>query len=99
MLTLLWLGDIDLNMYTLPVVLLSAGTILIPTFLSWTRDGGSTDQTTALAATSLTLASTAAVWLLSPLRFQAEMGVFLILCALVNTVIPLGLQKSLASRV
>lgn len=98
MLTLLWLGNIDFNVYTLPVVVVSAGTILIPAFLVWTRDGGGARYAPAFAATSLTLASAASVWLFSPLRLQAEMGVFLIVLALVNVVIPLGLQKSLESR-
>jgi len=98
MLTLLWLGNIDFNVYTLPVVVVSAGTLLIPAFLAWTRDGGGARYAPAFAATSLTLASAASVWLFSPLRLQAEMGVFLIVLALVNVVIPLGLQKSLESR-
>ena len=88
MLALLWLGNIDLNVYTLPVILVSAGVILIPAFLTWTRDEGAPLQAQALAAISLTLASAAAVWLFSPLRLQAEMGVFLILLALVTAVIP-----------
>ncbi len=99
MLTLLWLGNIDFNVYTLPVVVVSAGTILIPVFLAWTRDGGVARYAQAFAATSLTLASAASVWLFSPLRLQAEMGVFLIVLALVNVVIPLGLQKSRESQV
>src|SRR6266849_4101658 len=88
MLTLLWLGNIDFNVYTLPVVVVSAGTILIPAFLAWTRDGGVAWYAPAFAATSLTLAAAASVWLFSPLRLQAEMGVFLIVLALVNVVIP-----------
>jgi hypothetical protein len=88
MLALLWLGRIDLNMYTLPVVLVSIGTVLIPAVLLWTQDEAVPHQPAALAAISLTVAVAAAVWLFSPLRLQAEMGVFLILLALVNTVIP-----------
>jgi hypothetical protein len=97
MLAVLWLGNIDFNVYTLPVVVVSAGVILTPTFLARTQDGGAVRYARAFAATSLTLASAASVWLFSPLRLQAEMGVFLIVLALVHTVIPLGLQKHLAS--
>lgn len=93
MLALLWLGRIDLNMYTLPVVLVSIGTILIPAVLLWTQDEAAQHQLSALAAISLTVAAAAAVWLFSPLRLQAEMGVFLILLALVNTVIPQSLGQ------
>jgi predicted RND superfamily exporter protein len=97
MLAVLWLGNIDFNVYTLPVVVVSAGVILTPMFLARTQDGGAVRYARAFAATSLTLASAASVWLFSPLRLQAEMGVFLIVLALVHTVIPLGLQKRLAS--
>jgi hypothetical protein len=96
MLTLLWLGNIDLNMYTLPVVVSSAGSILIPTFLTWAQGEGTAPHAQALAATSLIVALAVSVWLFSPLRLQAEMGVFLILLALVNTLIPLRLQKVLS---
>jgi len=71
----------------------SAGVVLIPAFLTWTQDGGAKLYARAFAATSLTLASAAAVWLFSPLRLQAEMGVFLIVLSLVSVVIPLRLEK------
>ena len=96
MLTLLWLGNIDLNMYTLPVVVISAGSILIPAFLTWARGEGTVLHAQALAATSLIAAAAASVWLFSPLRLQAEMGVFLILLALASTLIPLRLQRVLS---
>jgi predicted RND superfamily exporter protein len=98
MLALLWLGRIDLNMYTLPVVLVSIGTILIPAVLLWTQDEADQHQLSTLAAISLTVAAAAAVWLFSPLRLQAEMGVFLILLALVNTVIPQAFGPQSSSR-
>lgn len=93
MLAVLWLGNIDLNMYTLPVVVLSVGVILVPVFLSRTHGAGATSHPQALAAASLTLAAAASVWLFSPLRLQAEMGVFLILLAFVSTLIPLRLSR------
>src|SRR5262245_50600440 len=40
MLTVLWLGHIDFNIYTLPVIVVSAGVILIPEFLTWMPDCG-----------------------------------------------------------
>jgi hypothetical protein len=92
MLTLLWLGHIDLNMYTLPIVLVSAGTTLIPAILPWTFNDDAKRQASLLTATGLTVAAAAAVWLFSPLRLQAEMGVFLILLALVNIVLPQALS-------
>ena len=49
-----------------------------------------------IAATSLIAAAAASVWLFSPLRLQAEMGVFLILLALASTLIPLRLQRVLS---
>jgi predicted RND superfamily exporter protein len=93
MLSVLWLGHIDFNIYTLPVIVVSAGVVLIPAFLTWTQDGGAKVYARAFAAASLTLASAASVWLFSPLRLQAEMGVFLIVLSLVSVVIPLRLEK------
>jgi predicted RND superfamily exporter protein len=98
MLTLLWLGNIDLNMYTLPVIVVSLGTPLIPAFLAGERSEDTAHAAQGLAATSLVVASAASIWLFSPLRLQAEMGVFLILLALANTIIPLQLQKGGASQ-
>jgi predicted RND superfamily exporter protein len=99
LLTLLWLGNIDLNMYTLPLIIIGAGTLLIPLLLLSSHRIQRAMSTQGVVATNLTLAAAAAVWLFSPLRLQAEMGVFLIVLALVVTVIPLCLQKSLTSRV
>jgi uncharacterized protein len=93
MLSVLWLGHIDFNIYTLPAIVVSAGVVLLPAFLTWMQDGGAKLYARAFAATSLTLASAASVWLFSPLRLQAEMGVFLIVLSLVSVVIPLRLEK------
>jgi hypothetical protein len=97
MLALLWLGSIDFNMYTLPVVLTSLGIILIPTFLVWAQGAEPTLPAQALAASGLTVATAAAVWLFSPLRLQAEIGVLLIVLTLANALFPLRIQKSLES--
>jgi len=98
MLALLWLGRIDFNVYTLPVIVVSAGMTLTPAFLLRTRDGSAGHYVRAFAATSLTLASAASVWLFSPLRLQAEMGVFLIVLALVNVAVPLALNPESGGR-
>ncbi|HKA52174.1 MAG TPA: hypothetical protein VKJ47_00785 [Candidatus Binatia bacterium] len=98
MLAVLWLGRIDFNVYTLPVIVASAGMILTPAFLLRARDGRTDHYARAFAATSLALASAAAVWLFSPLRLQAEMGVFLIVLSLVNVAVPLALNSQSTSR-
>lgn len=95
-LLLLWLAHIDLNMFTLPVFVASFGIPLLPTFLIWTGPGEATVslQVRTLAAASLILASSAATWLFSPLRLQAEMGFFLLLFGLIGSFfLPLHLRR------
>ncbi|MGE0823878.1 MAG: RND family transporter [Candidatus Binatia bacterium] len=97
LLLLLWLGGIDLNMYTLPVIVISMGTVIFPTFLFWTH------QDVRLWLPSITKASFitaggAAVWLLSPLRFQAEMGGVLIVIAVLSVLVPMPVQQLLRYR-
>jgi predicted RND superfamily exporter protein len=78
---LLWGGGIDLNIYTLPLIMVGTGTVLLPAFLTWDPEDATVTQ--GLAITSLTVAASAAVWLFSPMRLQAEMGVFLIVLAVI----------------
>lgn len=94
LLSVLWLGGIDLNMYTLPVVVLSLGTGFLP--LSWGLSDSVDTQCHASSCTALglTIGAAAAVWLLSPLRLQVEMGGFLMALALLLTIIPVGLKRS-----
>jgi hypothetical protein len=94
LLSVLWLGDIDLNMYTLPAIVLSVGTVLIPLSLGLSDSIDAQFHAGGCIAIGLTIAAAAAVWLLSPLRLQAEMGVFFIALALLLTIIPLGLKRS-----
>jgi hypothetical protein len=94
LLSMLWLGGIDLNMYTLPAIVLSVGTVLIPLSLGLSDSVDAQFHAGSCTAIGLTIATAAAVWLLSPLRLQAEMGVFFIALALLLTVIPLGLKQS-----
>jgi hypothetical protein len=93
LLTLLWFGSIDLNVYTLPVIVCNLGTVLIPAFVSWNRETDTAYCRQALAATGLTVAAAASAWLFSPLRLQAEMGVFLIVVAVVNALLPLLVRR------
>jgi predicted RND superfamily exporter protein len=95
-LILLWAANIDLNMFTLPVLVASFGIPVLPAFLARTGPADTDDspQAQVLAATGLTLALSAAIWLFSPLRLQAEMGFFLILFALVSTFLPLRLRRA-----
>ncbi len=99
MLAVLWVADIDLNMHTLPVVLAALGTVILPASLAL----GNTDMAdhapawdwlgSALTALAIVSAGAALVWLLSPLRLQTEMGLYVLVLSLVNTLIPLQLQS------
>ncbi len=92
LLLLLWWGGIDLNMYSLPVVIAGLGMLLPPTFLLWTIQDENISLY-VLITSSVIAAMAAALWLLSPLRLQAEMGVLLIVLALMATVLPLQVQR------
>lgn len=94
LLSVLWFGHIDLNMYTLPAIVLSIGITLMPLSLSLLDSENARLYSGSCAAVGLTVAATAAVWLFSPLRLQAEMGIFFITLAILYTVIPLGLWSS-----
>ena len=96
LLLLLWWGGIDLNMYSLPIVVAGFGMFLLPTFFVWTAQEESV-ALHALMTTSVTTAVAAALWLLSPLRLQAEMGVFLIVAAFLSILLPLQLRQVLGS--
>jgi hypothetical protein len=78
---LLWGGGkgLDLNIYTLPLIIVGTGMALIPAFLSWLPDDEISAQTCAMSG--LIVAAAAAVWLFSPMRLQAEVGVFFIVLA------------------
>lgn len=93
LLSLLWLGGIDFNMYTLPAVVVGAGAILLPATLAAATGTNEPLPLTALVATSIVVMAAGAVWLLSPLRLQAEMGMFFIGLAIVMTGIPLLLAS------
>jgi hypothetical protein len=94
-LTLLWVAHIDLNVFTLPVLVLSFGTPLIPAFLTCMQptEANASAHAQALTATAVILAPAAAIWLFSPLRLQAEMGFFLLLFTLCAVFLPLRLQR------
>jgi predicted RND superfamily exporter protein len=94
LLSVLWLGGIDLNMYTLPAIVLSVGVILIPLTLAFSESVDTQLHALCCAATGLTVVAAAVVWLFSPLRLQAEMGAFFIALALLLMVIPPGLKRS-----
>lgn len=98
LLGVLWLGGIDLNMYTLPAIVLSIGIVLIPSFLAPSEAIATQSYVTGCMAAGFTVAFTAAVWLFSPLRLQAEMGAFFIVVMLIFTAILLGLRNSFETR-
>lgn len=99
MLIVLWVANIDLNMHTLPVVLVALGTVILPASLAL-RDTDTADHApawdwlgSALTALAIVSAGAALVWLLSPLRLQTEMGLYMLGLSLANTLIPLQLQS------
>jgi hypothetical protein len=94
LLSILWFGGVDFNMYTLPVIVVSAGALLLPIFLASTRGSEERTPLSGCAAASLIVIAAAVVWLFSPLRLQAQMGVLFIGLAVIMTAIPLGLQRS-----
>ncbi|MBI3249752.1 MAG: hypothetical protein HYZ50_24925 [Deltaproteobacteria bacterium] len=93
LLSLLWLGGIDFNMYTLPAIVVGAGAILLPTLLTTATGTNEPLLLSALVAISVVVIAAGAVWLLSPLRLQADMGMFFIGLAIVMTGIPLLLAS------
>jgi len=94
LLSALWLGGIDLNMYTLPVIVLSFGIILIPLVVALAKSVETQLHAASCAATGATMGVAAGVWLFSPLRLQAEMGGLFIVLAILFIVIPLSLRNS-----
>jgi len=96
LLLLLWWGGIDLNMYSLPIIVSGFGMLLPATFPLWLMAEGEHTVFHALMITAI-LTAVAAVWLLSPLRLQAELGVLLLVLAFVGTVLP-WLGKQAVSR-
>jgi predicted RND superfamily exporter protein len=95
LLIVFWLGRIDLNVYTLPALVLCAGNILIPALLATTRDGHTASQASGDIATGLIVAVAGLVWLLSPFRLQSDLGLLFVGLALVLTVLPSWLTRLL----
>jgi predicted RND superfamily exporter protein len=93
---LIWGGGkgLDLNIYTLPLITVGTGMALIPAFLSWLPDDEISAQTFAM--TGLIVAAAAAVWLFSPMRLQAEVGVFFIVLAVL---VPLFVRQASRLRI
>lgn len=97
LLLLLWWGGIDLNMYSLPVILVGFGMLLPAIFPLWTTaEEGTALQ--VLVTTSVITSVAAAVWLFSPLRLQAELGVLLIVLSLVGTLLPLCVKQLVSGK-
>lgn len=93
LLLLLWWGGIDLNMYSLPVVVVSLGMFLPALYSLWTTQVGEETDYALLVTISVTAALPSVLWLFSPLRLQAEMGVLLIVLALLAVVLPACLRR------
>jgi hypothetical protein len=96
MLVVLWSANIDLNMHTLPVVLAAMGMVVLPASLaslSWPQEEEWDGLGYALIALATVSVGAALVWLFSPLRLQTEMGLYVLVFAVVNALIPLQLQS------
>ncbi len=93
LLTVLWIGRIDLNVYTLPAIVVCAGTILIPAMLMFMNDEISSFQASGFVITSMAAAATSTAWMFSPSQLQADVGILFLSLALGMTVIPLLLHR------
>ena len=97
MLIVLWAASIDLNIHTLPVILAAMGTVVLPASLAIRAGAAPASEgwdglgyaLVALATVSL---GAALVWLFSPLRLQTEMGLYLLVLSLVNSLLPFSLR-------
>lgn len=97
LLLLLWWGGIDLNMYSFPVIVASLGMFLPVLFTQGIPPHEDSAVSHTLMIASVITAVAAMVWLLSPLRLQAEMGVFMIVAAFLNVVLVFQFQRVLGS--
>ena len=97
MLLVQWAASIDLNIHTLPVILAAMGTVVLPASLAIRAGAGPASEgwdglgyaLVALATVSL---GAALVWLFSPLRLQTEMGLYLLVLSLGNSLLPFSLR-------
>ncbi len=84
------------------IVLAAMGTVVLPASLAIRADAAPASEgwdgldyaLVALAAVSL---GTALVWLFSPLRLQTEMGLYLLVLSLVNSLLPFSLRALVSS--
>jgi hypothetical protein len=83
-----WLGRIDVNVYTLPALVLCAGVILIPVAIMLTDNTEPHPSDASVLATSLIIIAAGIPWLFSTLRLQAEIGGLFICLAVALAVIP-----------
>jgi uncharacterized protein len=98
LLLLLWWGGIDLNMYSLPILVTGFGMLLPATFPLWTTAAEENTAFHVLMVTGVITAVAAAVWLLSPLRLQAELGVLLLVLAFVGSVLPWSIKQAFLTK-
>jgi hypothetical protein len=80
-------------MYSLPIIVTGFGMLMPPTFPLWPTAAEDSTAFHALMVTGVITAVAAAVWLLSPLRLQAELGVLLIVLAFVGSVLPWSVKQ------
>ena len=99
MLIVLWVATIDLNIHTLPVILAAMGAVVLPASLAIRADADTTPASEgwdglgyALVALATVSLGAALVWLFSPLRLQTEMGLYLLVLSLVNSLLPFSLR-------
>src|SRR5262249_8820162 len=90
-------GGIDLNMYSFPVIVASLGMLFPALFVRQTHPQEENTVSRALMTASVITAVAATLWLLSPLRLQAEMGVFLIVAAFLNVLFMSQLRRAFGS--
>ena len=96
MLIVLWAANIDLNIHTLPVILTAMGTVVLPASLAIRAAAPASEGWDGLGYALVALATVslgaALVWLFSPLRLQIEMGLYLLVLSLVNSLLPFSLR-------
>ena len=96
MLIVLWAATIDLNIHTLPVILAAMGTVVLPASLAIRAAAPASEGWDGLGYALVALATVslgaALVWLFSPLRLQTEMGLYLLVLSLVNSLLPFSLR-------
>lgn len=87
LLSVSWLEHIDLNMYTLPAFVLSAGVAVLPMTIALTKNASPQFNGSIEVVIGLIIIAAAAPWLFASLRLQAELGGLFICLAVALAII------------